>query len=988
MVSNLRSAIVLRHEIASVKDPRELTRLLNPVIGWSGFSPPGPNKPPSLGGFEGDPSWFFDHTFPTRAIKTAIESVAAKLNKKAPGIIPIRGYLGTGKSHLLLTIFHLFNPTSRKHAMNWLKRWNIFFEPPQEAILIPIPLQAMKVKNLWEPFFEVLQHETIIAEDDWPKMIEVADVIKKAKKPVVVLIDELDTWYEAKSSQDQARNRGFIQSLAEASAQDDVPLITVVVSLGTSEPLKLFLDFASRNVGGSLIILDRLEDILDVVKFRLFEKIDMDIAKSTIDYYTSLYKSLDIKGLEHISEEMEKHYPFHASLFRPLSSAGVRQLLQVLARLVITNMDACDLLLAANIDDEIINAFIFQADERLVSAYFDDIKSINEHPDVRSGIIPLELARPFLLTALLNSMRGGAGATYEDLIFNAVRKKTSKSVIDQTLDFLAQWSRVSREGQKYKFSVELPPPVKITRRAGRIETTEALKKVDDALQRILRKEIVGFRVIYGAEALKDEESFRIVVLREPPKDPEALYKGLKLQNTLLFMYPQQTLTQGQTLWTAKQIIACEELIEEDETKKAQYEKFLDEFRETLESRIREAEWRLLLWSRTTPKEAPKKADAGIPDFKKVKELVNRHASKDMIKYFTSLIIDEEKKTTVKEVKARLQRLRGAPILLNYEDFLDSLSEMAFDGEIIIRTPQGRAFYKQRADTALITDDTSLEKPEIVEHVSIEEACKLLKEKGSLGFNDLKQTYPVSDEKRIEEVIIQLPKKFESIYILEEGKIVSAITDAKRAKLYSLEKAAAILENQVKALINDNIAIKVDELLAKIRQEHPGADEKLLEQIIEELDIVGEVRIDRSKSSVTVPPDKLNEELKRMIKSIVNQKKVIENEDLVREVSRNIPVDEQMIKNIIAMLCDEGIELECKEGKVLRRVKGRGPPPKPLLFEKEGTARELATVVESDLKGERLDYAQLSIQNIDATSLKEALESLGEAQIKMIARRKA
>lgn len=211
--SNLRSALVLRREISTVKDPRELSRLLNPVIGWSGFSPPGPNKPPSLGGFEGDPYWFFDHTFPTRAIKTTIEGVAAKLDKKAPGILPIRGYLGTGKSHLLLTVYHLFNPASRKYAMNWLKRWNIPFEPPEEGIIIPIPLQAMKVRNLWEPFFEVLQHETTVATDEWPKMTEVAEVVKKAKTPVVVLIDELDTWYEAKTPQDQARNRGFIQAI-------------------------------------------------------------------------------------------------------------------------------------------------------------------------------------------------------------------------------------------------------------------------------------------------------------------------------------------------------------------------------------------------------------------------------------------------------------------------------------------------------------------------------------------------------------------------------------------------------------------------------------------------------------------------------------------------------------------------------------------------------------------------------------------------------
>jgi hypothetical protein len=767
-----------------------------------------------------------------------------------------------------------------------------------------------------------------------------------------------------------------------------VPLITVLVSLGTSEPLRLFLDFAARNVGGSLVILDRMEDILDVVKFRLFEKIDKDLAESTVKYYVNLYKDLDIKGLEHVSEEMEEHYPFHVGLFRPLSSAGVRQLLQVLARLVINNMDSSDLLLVSDIDDDIVNAFIFQADERLVSAYFDDMKSIGEHPDVRSKIIPLELARPFLLTSLLNTMRGGAGATFEDLVFNALRKKTSKNVIDQTLDFLGQWSRISREGQKYKFSVELPPPVKITRRAGRIEAGEALKKIDEILQRILKKDITGFRVLYGAENLQDEERFRIVVLREPPRDAEMIYKGLRLQNTLLFMYPQQSLTQGQTLWTAKQILSSEELIEEDEAKKQQYDKFISEFTETLASRIREAEWRLLVWSRTSPKEMPKKADIGVSDFRKLKELVSRHASKDMIKYFTSLVIEEEKKTTVREVKMRLQGLRGAPILINYDDFLESLSDMALEGEIVVVIPQGRTYYKQRVSGELITDDTSLEKPEIMEHVSMDEAYKLLKEKGTLGFNDLKQAYPVSDEKRIEEVISQLPKKFEDVHILDEGKIVSTASEMKRIKLYSTEKAASILGTQVRALVNDIIAVKKEELLNRLKQDHTGINEKLLDQILEDLDIVGEIRIDRNMGSVTVPPDKLNEELKRAVRVIVNQKKSIENETLLEEVGKRIPVDGQLIRNVIAMLCDEGIELECKEGQISKRVKGRAPSTKPLFFEKEGPAKELAALIESNLKGEQLDYAQLSIQDVDAKVLENALEALGQTQLKMTARRKA
>ncbi len=183
------------------------------------------------------------------------------------------------------------------------------------------------------------------------------------------------------------------------------------------------------------------------------------------------------------------------------------------------------------------------------------------------------------------------------------------------------------------------------------------------------------------------------------------------------------------------------------------------------------------------------------------------------------------------------------------------------GKYFLRNPQGFSFYKQRVRIELITDDTLIEKPEVVEHISLEETYKLLKEKGSLGFIDLRQTFPVSDESRIEEVVKELPTRYEDVYILEEGKIVSSVSDVKRAKLYSLQKAIGLIESHVTALVNDLIAVRFEQLLEKVKQNHPGVDAELLNQIIEELDTVGKMRIDREKGSVTVPPDKLDEELR-------------------------------------------------------------------------------------------------------------------------------
>jgi len=224
-------AVKLREEIADAKSEAQLVRNINPVISWNDFKPPeGPDIPAKLGGLEGDPVWFFSHTYPTSVIKEVLEGIKEKIEGVGPGVFPLDGYLGSGKSHILLTLYHIFRHP--EEALFWFKKWGIDFPEIEDTIVIPVPLQNVSYRDLWSPFFKALGKDIEIEEEDWPK----PNLIKKAvgDKNVLFLIDEIDNWYDAKSSQEKARVRGFLQSLSETSEDHNYQLKLVTTFLGLS----------------------------------------------------------------------------------------------------------------------------------------------------------------------------------------------------------------------------------------------------------------------------------------------------------------------------------------------------------------------------------------------------------------------------------------------------------------------------------------------------------------------------------------------------------------------------------------------------------------------------------------------------------------------------------------------------------------------------------------------------------------------------------
>ncbi|MFA0742675.1 MAG: hypothetical protein DFNUSKGM_002802, partial [Candidatus Fervidibacter sacchari] len=98
---------------------------------------------------EADGDFVLRVTYPTEPMKVLIQQVTEKLaGKTHKGGIVVRGSYGSGKSHTLLTLFHLC--ADSKRANDWLSKWNIPFTFPENVRVAAVQLVAENAENLWE----------------------------------------------------------------------------------------------------------------------------------------------------------------------------------------------------------------------------------------------------------------------------------------------------------------------------------------------------------------------------------------------------------------------------------------------------------------------------------------------------------------------------------------------------------------------------------------------------------------------------------------------------------------------------------------------------------------------------------------------------------------------------------------------------------------------------------------------------------------------
>jgi hypothetical protein len=311
----------------------ELALSLSAVV-WGRAKPPYNN-----------PRSFFQSTHLTNNMKIILENVLGRLSKTKSDVNPIFvldvGF-GGGKTHTLATIFY---------AAKYPQEANTFLAKlPQVSDIRVVAISGdeygsegvqrgkQRVRTIWGDLFWQLGVYDKFSKLDKDALIPSPQDIRTAIEggPVLLLIDELPTYFKlAASSEILSKAVQFVQRLVIAvSEKEDATLLIAIaedvykseaeaarraITESVSEAMEETRAHVRRKE--TVIVPVAEEDVVHILKRRLFERIPTELAEAVSKDYHQMYSKLAVpdkwKSTEY-EESISEYYPFHPELIRVL----------------------------------------------------------------------------------------------------------------------------------------------------------------------------------------------------------------------------------------------------------------------------------------------------------------------------------------------------------------------------------------------------------------------------------------------------------------------------------------------------------------------------------------------------------------------------------------------------------------------------------------------------------------------------------------------
>jgi hypothetical protein len=256
-----------------------------------------------------DPDLFFKRTFLTKGLKNILDTAEKRLRgSTGDSVIQLQTPFGGGKTHTLIALYHK------------AKEWNA------NVVVIDGTTLNPEEKRLWEEMERQLTGEvTLTRGNTSPGKEKLIDLISK-RSPVLILMDEV-LEYMAKAmsvkvgdSNLATQSLAFIQELTGAVSAVGNSLLVVTLPSSVlehyDENTERIFQQLQRIIGRTERIYTPVsdEEIVHVVKRRLFERIDEEEAKKTVDEFIEYAKNEGILSSEEEVIEYRKRflesYPF------------------------------------------------------------------------------------------------------------------------------------------------------------------------------------------------------------------------------------------------------------------------------------------------------------------------------------------------------------------------------------------------------------------------------------------------------------------------------------------------------------------------------------------------------------------------------------------------------------------------------------------------------------------------------------------------------
>jgi hypothetical protein len=654
---------------------------------------------------ENDPSELLSMTYPSNALETAFEHVDNKLkNRDSQGGITLSGPYGAGKSHGLLTLYHLFD--SPELAQDWLDEWDIPLELPKTAHASILSTSKTDADRIWEPIFRDLGHEDLLEDI---KRYPTTDHIEElaGDETVAIFFDEIETWWESFSdtADDELveRNEFFLQNLFEVANDPDYDLFTLVTLLDKSEDLKRILNRTSPYA----VDLNSTGDRERIVLHRLFEtrreELDESAVRDVVGSYVDNYAyPIEIDEEKRYENRMVETYPFQPELLNLLDSLyeggrerqNVRGAMNVLADTVRRLHDETDLIITSD-----VSAAAFRGiNQTLFNRYRSDLEPVE---DIDYGQDLLKV----ILLYTLDERRQEASVT-ECLLGTYKPEKTSVSKLDMSLGNLYGTAHyLDRDGSKQNYFITEDPKLTalVTREQERVLDGDR-DELEEKLVEVVRDDVWDGEVsVYPDEDVSDSKEIEVVVLLDYlsngalRNDLDDFFSGKTYQNTVLFVAPKQEIRGDEDIISkTARVLGAENLQGKVEDDQGELAKIIRDERRELRNELKGRFGNWIKWSEDPSGGVRLRKKSVVADVDDVKSKVGRDKT-----YVGEKILEEVEDTpngiSLDSMVNDFRQFRKMPVILDRGVFTSALSKLYRDEKVVLEGDRGKFYAAHRND---------------------------------------------------------------------------------------------------------------------------------------------------------------------------------------------------------------------------------------------------------------------------------------------------
>lgn len=640
---------------------------------------------------ESNPEEFLKITYPSSAIKRAIERIREKLiGRSTQGTFLLVGPYGSGKSHSLIALYHLFN--NPELARKWGEMWNIEINLPEKSKSVILSTRRYDVDYLWEPIFKLLGREDILNEI---KKYPTTDQIEEAvgDNVVAIFIDEIENWYGSFNPHEQAhlieQNETFLEHLLEVSLDPKRRLFVFISFLEEKEGLKKIFNRTTP----VRIDVSPIEDREKVILHRLFDNIaniDRNKVDNIVSKYVNMYHpTIKINNIYDYKNRMIRTYPLHPqlldTLFQIYEAATERQdirgMLNVIADAVKESYEKKDLVLLSDIDE---NAFR-GIDLKLVEKYEFDLERVKDIGFAK------EILKTILIFTLNEKTRGATDSDILLSIFSPTEGHTLNSILMDIENIYGKPHYLHKENDIYLFKHELNIYALLEKEKNKLTEDEVKNKITE----IIKKDIFENEVfIFGFEEIPDHNRVKIVVFPNNWKVNELktklneFYRGKIWQNTYILVLPQEDIFSFEIMEKGKRLKAAENLMNQvKEEEKEKLRKIIQEEKKSITDKIKKCFGYIVKWVEHEGELTYRLINISA-DINDIKEKTKNDPGL-CADFIVKKIEDKPNGVRIEELLNDFKKYRKYPFILNEEMIYTAIRILHKDKRVIIQGERGK-----------------------------------------------------------------------------------------------------------------------------------------------------------------------------------------------------------------------------------------------------------------------------------------------------------